>query len=270
MGMKLSFMTFACPQWGLAEVIKGARDHGYDGFEPRVEAGHAHKIELSASAADRKRAAAMARDAGVAISCVATSCRFATADAAQRKENVDSLRRHLELARDLGSARLRVFGGGRPQGLDLDSAIKIVAEDLRQGADFAAECGVVICLETHDDFSLGSSVGRVVQAANHDFVKANWDVMHPYRAGEDLAETLRWLEGNIRHVHFHDSTDEGRACVPGDGWLPIAEYVRALARRKYDGYVSAEIWPDAGSPETILSRYAEQMRRYERLAVGGA
>jgi len=266
--MKLSFMTFACPQWTLTQVIRGAKDHGYDGFEPRVAADHAHGIELTASADERQRAAQMVRDAGVAISCVATSCTFATADAAQRKENLESLRRHLELARDVGAARLRVFGGARPQRLDLDPAIRIVAEDLRQAAGFAAECAVTICLETHDDFRLGSSVGRVLELADHDFVRANWDVMHPYRAGEGLAETLRWLEGRIAHVHFHDSADDGAARVPGDGWLPIAEYVRALARTQYDGYVSAEIWPDAGSPESILGRYAAQMRRYQRLALG--
>ncbi len=265
--MKLSFMTFACPQWTLQQIIRGAKEHAYDGFEPRVEDNHAHGIELSAAAQERRRAAQMVRDSGLAISCLATSCRFATADAAQRQQNRDSLQRHLELARDVGATRLRVFGGACPQGLELDAAIGIVAEDLRQGADFAAECGVTICLETHDDFRLGSSVGRVLQAANHDYLRANWDVMHPYRAGEELAETLRCLDGNIAHVHFHDSADDGKALVPGDGWLPIAEYVRALARMSYDGYVSAEIWTDAGAEaETILRRYAEQMRRYERLA----
>ena len=267
--MRLSFMTFACPEWGLAEIVRGAKAQGYAGFEPRVQDDHAHGIELNMPAADRRRAAQMAHDAGIAISCVATSCTFATADAAQRERNVDSLRRHLELARDVGSARVRVFGGRRSEGLELDKAIEIVAEDLRQAADFAAQCGVTICLETHDDFSLGASVGRVLQLANHDYVRANWDVMHPYRRAEDLGETLQWLDGKVAHVHFHDSSDEGRAVVPGDGWLPIAEYVRGLNRVKFDGYVSAEIWPDAGSPETILTRYAEQMRRYERLALGG-
>lgn len=265
--MRLSFMTFACPTWTLSEIIKGAKEHGYDGFEPRVQDQHAHGVELETSAAQRRRAGNMARDGGIAISCVATSCRFATAGAAERRANVESLRAHIELARDVGSARLRVFGGARAEGLDHDAAIKIVAEDLRQAADFAAQAGVTICLETHDDFSLGSSVGRVVAAADHDYVKANWDVMHPYRRGEELTETLKWLDGRIAHVHFHDSTNEGRACIPGDGWLPIAEYVRALARQRFEGYVSAEIWTDVGSPEMILRRYAEQMRRYERLAL---
>jgi len=266
--MKLSFMTFACPEWALDEIIKGANACAYDGFEPRVQANHAHGIEVAAAAGERRRAGKMVSDAGLAISCVATSCRFATADAAQRKANVESLRQHLELARDVGSARLRVFGGNLPEGLDLDTAIQIVAEDLRQAADFAAECGVTICLETHDSFSLGRSVGRVLQAANHDSVRANWDVMHPYRRGEDLVETVRSLDRRIAHVHFHDSSDEGKACAPGDGWLPIAEFLRSLARQQFEGYLSAEIWPDQGSPETILSRYAEQCRRFERLAVG--
>jgi sugar phosphate isomerase/epimerase len=265
--MKLSFMTFACPQWSLAEIVRAAKAHGYAGFEPRVHDDHAHGIELSMPASDRKRAAHMAHEAGLEISCVATSCTFAASDEAQRERNVESLRRHLELARDVGSSRVRVFGGRRSEGLELERAIEIVAEDLRRAGDFAAECNVTICLETHDDFSLGASVGRVLDLANHGYIRANWDVMHPYRRGEELAETLQRLGDRVAHVHFHDSSDEGRAVVPGDGWLPIAEYIRALHRLKFNGYASAEIWPDAGNPETILTRYAEQMRRYQRLAL---
>jgi len=268
--MNLSFMTFACPEWSLEQVIHGAKEYGYAGFEPRVEADHRHGIELSASTAARRRSGQMVRDSGISISCLATSCTFAAADSGRRKQNVESLRHHLELARDIGTQRLRVFGGKLPDGVDLDKAIQIVAEDLRQAADFARECGAVICLETHDSFVLGGSVGRVLQLTSHDSVRANWDVMHTYRAGEELTETMRWLDGRIAHVHFHDASYEGgQALVPGDGWLPIAEFVRALARQKYDGFVSAEIWPDAGSPETILGRYAERMRLYERLALAG-
>jgi sugar phosphate isomerase/epimerase len=267
--MKLSFMTFACPEWTLGQIIKGAKECGYAGFEPRVEADHHHGIEVSASPADRKHAAGTARDAGLAISCLATSCTFAATDPAARKRNIESLQRHLELARDIGAQRVRVFCGRLPDRLSLDGAVQIVAEDLRQAADFASECGVVICLETHDRFVLGASVGRALQSANHDSVRANWDVMHTYRAGEELTDTMRWLDGRIAHVHFHDASyEEGRPAIPGDGWLPIAEFVRALARQRYDGFVSAEIWADAGSPEAILDRYAERMRLYERLALG--
>ena len=45
--MKLSFMTWACPEWDLNEVITGAIRYGYDGVEPRVEVKQKHGIDLA-------------------------------------------------------------------------------------------------------------------------------------------------------------------------------------------------------------------------------
>jgi len=257
--MKLCFMTFACPEWTLGEVLAGAVRHGYQGIEPRVLANHKHGIEPTVPAAARQQARAAVEASGVAIGCIATSCRFAAADPRQRAANVDDLKRHIALAADVGAPRLRVFGGKRPEGMDLGSAIAIAAEDLLAGADLAAQAKVQVCLETHDDFSLGKTVGDVLARANHPALVANWDVMHPYRAGEPLAETLRWLRGRIAHVHMHDHRD-GKAVLPGDGDLPLADDLAALRAISFDGYLSAELWPDLGDPDLILREYASRMR----------
>ena len=36
--MKISFMTWACPDWSLAQILAAAIRYGYDSVEPRVEA----------------------------------------------------------------------------------------------------------------------------------------------------------------------------------------------------------------------------------------
>jgi len=257
--MQLCFMTFACPDWTLDQLIEGAARHGYPGVEPRVTAGHQHGIEPDMPSAARRRVRAAFDASPVAIGCIATSCRFAAEDPARRAANVDDLKRHIALAADLGAPRLRVFGGKRPEGLDLPSAIAIVADDLRAAADLAAEAGVQVCLETHDDFRPGRSVGQVLERADHPNLLANWDVMHPARAGEPLDETLRWLGGRIAHVHIHDDAD-GKAALPGDGDLPLSDHLAALRGLDFGGYLSAELWPDIGAPDHILSEYARRLR----------
>jgi len=258
--MRLSFMTFACPEYRLAELLVAARRYGYDGVEPRVLAQHKHGIEPDMPPRARAEAKRAFKDSGIEIACIATSCTFATNDPAKRKTNRDELTRELQLAADLGAPRIRVFGGRRSEGLSLDDAIGIVAEDILSGADFAARHGIAICLETHDDFSLGKSVGRVIAKANHAAVRANWDLQHPFNAGEPLDETVRCLSGKIAHVHCHDNKDR-KAALPGDGNLPMLDQLRALKAEGFAGYLSAELWTEIGAPEYILEQYIQRMKK---------
>ena len=71
--MKYAFMSFSCPTLTLPEALKLVSDSGYDGFEIRIDAGHAHGIETDMPAAKRREARDMARDMGVDLACLATS-----------------------------------------------------------------------------------------------------------------------------------------------------------------------------------------------------
>ena len=52
--IKLATMSSVCPDWTLDEVVAGMKRHGYQGFEPRVEWGHASGIEAERSTDERK------------------------------------------------------------------------------------------------------------------------------------------------------------------------------------------------------------------------
>ena len=75
--MRYSFMTFSCPELPLSAVLDLAIRHGYDAIEPRAEAGHAHGIEIDANPEERSRLRSLVADRGIALSCIATSCRYA-------------------------------------------------------------------------------------------------------------------------------------------------------------------------------------------------
>ena len=87
--MKFSFMTFSCPELGWEDVVGVAARFGYEGVEPRAQAGHAHGIELEASRADRAAARKVAEDAGVEVACLATSCRYVLAGPSERAAMVE-------------------------------------------------------------------------------------------------------------------------------------------------------------------------------------
>jgi len=259
---KLSFMTFMCPQWTLAEVLAGAKRHGYAGVEPRVKSGHAHGIEVEASAADRKRIRAMFADSGVAISCIATSVTFGKGLPETRQANLDEARRYLDLGAEIGAPALRVFCGHPPEGWTRDLTVTAVADQLAQLAPQAEAAGVTLCLETHDYFRAGEWVGKTVARVNSPAVLANWDVQHPYNEGEHPAATARWLAGRVGHTHCHDfRPGEGLGlCEIGQGISPLRHFLLLLQEQGYQGYLSAEYWEELGPPEEALRKYAEGMR----------
>lgn len=263
--MKLSFMTFMTPEWTLAEVLSGARRHGYDGVELRVTADHRHGVEPDSTPAARKGARQQFADAGVELACIATSCTFAASDPARRQANVESLKRHVELAVDMGAPGIRVFGGVRPEGMSMEDAIAVVAEDLAKGCGPACDAGVGVWIETHDHFSRAQHAAAVVERAGCPCLAVNWDIMHPFRAGESNAESWSYLrEGKlVRHAHLHDGTvgPQPKLLPIGEGCIPHHEPLRLLRDAGYRGYLSAEYWQQLGGPEESLARFIASVRR---------
>jgi len=258
-------MSFSCPQASLAEMLVMARQYGYAGIEPRVDAGHAHGIEPGASAVELERAKQLSVDAGIAICCIATSCRFA--DPASASENVELAHRCIDLAAAVGSHRLRVFGGQLPDGFARSLAIDLVASSFKQIADHATERDVIVCMETHDDWCNPQHVASVMQQANHPNIAVNWDIMHPVRQGNssmDAAFVI--LQPWIKHVHFHDGLlrlDDTVLKPIGMGEIDHQRAVQLLQSMHYTDYLSGE-WIGWEPPDVHLPREIGAMHSYEQ------
>ncbi len=262
--MQYAFMSFSCPQLTLAEMLALARGLGYEGIEPRLAAKHAHGIETTLTAAERRAIRKTVAGHGVALACLATSCRYA--DPQTMQENVAETRRCIDLAADLGCGRLRVFGGVLPQGVTREQAIAQLTEAMRAVAGQAQAVGVTLCLETHDDWSHPDHVAEVMRRTGHPAIAVNWDLMHPVRQGRvSMDDAFRILAPWIRHVHFHDGLlDLGQAVLRpvGAGEIDHRRAVALLKTAGYDGYLSGE-WSDWEPYEIHLPRELATMRAYE-------
>ncbi len=264
--MKLSFMSFVAPDWSLNELLTAAIRYGYDGIEPRAEAGHKHGIELDTTKKQRKEIAARFRDCEVELCCIATSRTYALPDD-KLSESIDLTLRYIDLAHDCGCDKLRVFGGMPPAGMSSADAKKRVAEGLAACCEHAASAGVFLCLETHDAFCNTQDVVEVLRAVNHPNAAANWDIMHPYRAGQSMQQAFEDLQPYIKHCHFHDGVwpseapDKLELTPVGEGLIPHDEAIQLLATMNYEGYLSGE-WIAAFEPEVILPHDVQVMRRY--------
>jgi sugar phosphate isomerase/epimerase len=241
-----SFMTFSTPELTLDENLALAQSLGYEGIEPRIEAGHRHGIELAATPAQRAAAGAKAAAAGIALCCVATSRTYA--DPAKTAEQIELTRRCIDLAGDVGAPRLRVFGGGLPKGLERAAAIELLAQSLRAVADQAAARGVTLCVETHDDWRDPNHLAQVMALVDHPAVGVNWDFAHPLIGhGLTPAESFETLKPWIRHAHIHDLARDagGRWDLVwiGEGQIDHRAAVECLRSIAWEGWLSGE-WID--------------------------
>ena len=264
--MKLSFMSFSCPEATLDEFLGYAKKHGYEGVEPRAEAKHNHGVELEAEAAKRAEIKQKFEDQGVAVACLATSRRYALAEEAEREESIELTRQYVDLVADIGGDRIRVFGGMPPEGMEMPEAIKIVGESLAKVAPRAEERGVYVCLETHDGFMRATDCAAAIKIADSPFIAANWDIMHPYTKGMTIDEAHDALKGLVRHCHIHDGVYEEKGKGPklammGEGEIPYPRAIELLEADEYDGYLSGE-WIQAWTPDEILPHDAEVLRSY--------
>jgi sugar phosphate isomerase/epimerase len=263
--MNYSFMTFSCPEWRLDEVLAAAQRYGYDGVELRVDANHLHGVEISNTPEQRSTARRMAAAQGVALCCVATSCRFA--DPATVAQNIAEAQERIDLAADLDAHVVRVFGGKIPPGLSRQEATESVVQALDTLAGYAAQRGVYLALETHDDWCNPHDVLAVVGQVNHPYAGVNWDYMHTLRiAKTTLDETFAAIGPYIRHVHFHDGSlaaDKLEFLPIGQGAYDHQRVLALLRSVDYDGWLSGE-WINWEPAETHLPRELQAIKQIEQ------
>ena len=264
----LVFSTLGSPGWSLERAAEQAVADGYAGLEVRILDGQVISPHLPAE----RRAAirGLLKQHGLVIAGIGASTRFSSPDADDRAQHLADLRAYLALANDLEVPIVRTFGGGPSEGQTMQDVIDLVAGSLAEAAPDAERHGVTICLETHDAFCRGQEVAGVLRQVDSSYVKAVWDVHHPFRMGESVEDTWNFIGARLAHVHMKDAQrreDESwELKLMGEGEVPCREIIHLLASKGYDGYLCAEwenAWhPEIEEPEIALPQHARVLRQW--------
>ena len=267
--MKLSSTTLGCPNWSLDQIIKNFKACGLDGIDFRGLGEPMDITVLPEFTSKVAETASKIRDGGLAVSGVSSSVRCVSESDEQRAEFVEETKRYCALAPKLGCATVRVFGGAIPEGMSDTDALQVAADNLRRYGEIAAEHGVKVALETHDDWCASTRVAELIKAADHPAVGVLWDVHHPWRVtGESGAESWANFGKWVIYTHFKDAKgrpgSEQQLCEYGQGDLPLADFVKALREGGYDGWYTFEHekrWhAELADPEEEFPRYVKVMR----------
>jgi sugar phosphate isomerase/epimerase len=252
--MKLSFMTFVCPEWETERLVKFARKANYDGVEIRVDAGHKHGISSASSAEARRAARKLFDDEGVEIASIATSVQFASPAAADHKKNLEAAKANLDLAASLGAPVVRIFAGGGIAKLTPQAAEQVAAAFDEVG-DYAKASGVCPILECgHDIIKGAAEAAEVIRRVQTPNFGALWN------DSKMDDRTFAALKDRIRHFHVHDEVLDPK----NTNLVDLAKRMNAAG---YRGYVSLEIIWGKNVPEDLLTATASILKR--QIARGG-
>ncbi|MFW6693592.1 sugar phosphate isomerase/epimerase family protein [Streptomyces sp. MAR4 CNX-425] len=259
--MRLAFSTLGLPRLPVAEVVRLARDNGYQGVELRCHPEEPVHTGLGIG----ERADVVEEFAAAGVEILALAGYAGVAEAGDDEPVVAGIRELLALARDVGAAHVRVFprGGEQPAAETDPTAVRRLAAV----APYAADLGVRVLLETHDSHRTGADVARVLDRVGHKSTGALWDLMHTWLGGEEPRDTLAALSPYLGYVQVKDvsSAEDLTPLALGEGSVPLAECLAVLTEAGWDGWLCWEYekrwYPGARELPELLAAGREHLLR---------
>jgi 3-oxoisoapionate decarboxylase len=167
-------------------------------------------------------------------------CEIDTSDT--RLENME---RMVRVAALVGADRLRTYTRYRGT---LAELIEWTVADLRAIAPVAADHGIVVVLENHEDFQ-GAAIAQILGRVDHPNVRALYDYGNSQMVGEEPFDALRAMLPFVATVHMKDHVlvrdREGTVVqgVPmGSGRLPIIEQTELLYAGGLRRFCFENVW----------------------------
>src|SRR5262245_44205430 len=268
--LPISFSTLGCPNWEWKKILDHASQHGFAALELR---GLLDEMDLPKSpqfTGARLKESLKDLDAlGLKISDLGASTKLGETDVTKRTAQIDEAKRFVDLAHELKSPYVRVFGGKLLKGQTMQDATERIIAGFRELHEHAKSAGVTLLIESHDEFVTSPSLLAILEGTKLPTAALLWDAHHTAVAGEKPAETFKQLGKYIRHTHLKDSKSgekDRRYVLTGSGEVPVKETVKVLAASGYKGYYCFE-WekrwhPEIEEPEISIPHYAKVMRDY--------
>jgi len=188
-----------------------------------------------------------------------------TPDKALRERSWEHIRRLIDLSADLGPKGVMVFGSpvqrGTTGGINRDEAARNFVEGLRSVAHHAQAKGVLILVEAlpkaqTDVINTLAEAAAVVREIGAVSVQTMFDTHNAVDEKEAHAVLVDRYFSIIHHIHVNEM--DGRH--PGTGSYDFKAVLEVLKRRKYQGWVSLEVFDFKAGAEKIATdslRYLE-------------
>ncbi|MGC8833969.1 MAG: sugar phosphate isomerase/epimerase family protein [Armatimonadota bacterium] len=244
--MKLGLVTYnMAKDWDIPTIIKKCRATGFEGVELRTT--HAHGVEPSIGTDRRREVRAMFQDSGLTLWGLGTVCEFHSPDQSVVRQNIETCKSFVLLAKDVGAKGVKVRPNALPQGVPPEKTLEQIGRALSECGRFAADYGVEIWLEVHgSETSHPPNIRRIMDYCGHPQVGVCWNSNLTDLKDGSVKEYFDLLRKDIRSCHINELCDKR---------YPWRELFSLLKQAGYNRFTLAEI---PGSPDD------ERLMRYYR------
>lgn len=265
--MRLAFSTNAFKKNTLEEAITTLADIGYRGVEIMADVPHAYPPHMTDVRLDAIQGLLQRR--GLEVSNVNAFTLFALGDtyhptwiepdATRLEQRIEHTRQCVELAAKLGAATVSLQPGGPLIGTELsrDQAQDRFAQALRQVLSTAQAHDIRLAIEPEPGLLIESAAEYLAfkqqYFADEPLVAMNCDTGHLYCVGEDPAQVIRQMPGQIAHVHLEDiAANRVHQHLPlGKGAIDLCAVLAALREIGYGGWITVELYPYEASAAAV-------------------
>lgn len=260
--LRLAGNTIATPELNALEALTFFQSIGLDGVDFLCDVQSGVGVEMDGTARRELRAAIDA--SGLEAGCLRQYMRdLHSPDTTLRQEHIDGLKRHVDLAVDLGYGAVRLFAGRSVPEDAWEAHWRRLVDGIAEAGIHAASAGVVISVENHHGTMTDSAARtlRAVREAGLTSVGIGYDQANLTGLGaEPWTEALPMQAEHIVAVDVKDIDFRGpngaKRCRPlGEGIVPWAEIIPALLTTGYTGLLSLEYerkWHPEDLPEAAI------------------
>ena len=255
--MKLSFSTRGWRTMPWEDQVADAVEYGFSGIEVYNLHACPHLTDRSGAfhLYRQQETLRALRDHHLMIPCFDTSIDLSREDA-----DLPAVVSLMEIAENMKVPHVAVFAH--------DDAEDTVRKHLDHLLPEAVKHGVCLLMKTTGIYADTSRLRTLMDSYAMDELGALWDMHHPCRDHQENPDTtIRNLGAYVKHVHLRDSEEDGSYNLIGEGTLPVASLMKALASIDYDGFLSLEWKPDwmedLTEREIIFPHFINYMNGFE-------
>ncbi|EPR69335.1 sugar phosphate isomerase/epimerase family protein [Cyclobacterium qasimii] len=217
--------------WDLPTLLKNCEASGLLGVELRTE--HAHGVESSLSANERKEVKKRFKDSPVTCLGYGSNYAYHYTDQAEVRQNIEGTKEYLKLCKDIGATGIKVKPNGLPAEVSKEQTIAQIAKSFNEVGKYASDLGQLVRVEVHGKLTQQlPNMKAIFDQVTEKSVKVCWnsndqDLMAPGLEA-NFNSVKKWL-GDTVHIR---ELNEGK--------YPYQELMNLFVEMNYKGWILLE------------------------------
>jgi sugar phosphate isomerase/epimerase len=229
--MKLGLVTYLWGQdWDLPTLIANCEKTKVLGVELRTQ--HAHGVESSLSARQRRDVKKRFADSPVTLLGPGTNFAFHHTDPAKLRRDIDGAKEYIKLSYDCGGTGIKVKPNDLPKGVPHEKTTEQIGKSLNELGRFAAEYDQMVRLEVHGGCSKLPTMKAIMDVAEHPNVGACWNCNSQDIEGQGLEYNF-----NLVKDRFADTVHVRELNI---GSYPYQDLMNLFVKMDYKGWILLE------------------------------